>query len=102
MHKLHQIRYHRTVDEISTDTAWPESMLHNYGQMLTVGEVAHILNLGQRNVRDLLTTTDEHVRLPGVKIGKSWRISRAQLSAYLRSHHNEEVARTAASDLKGS
>jgi excisionase family DNA binding protein len=69
--------------------AWPEAMLAAYGDMLTVTEVATVLNVEPRNVRGLLTTADLGIRLPGVKIGKSWRVARSQLTSYLLRHQNE-------------
>lgn len=56
--------------------------------MLSVSDVATVLNLDERNVRQLLTNARDGVRLPGVKIGKSWRIARDELGDYLRGHHN--------------
>lgn len=76
------------MEEIAAPQAWPESMLSGYSAMLSVSEVAQALNLEERNVRQLLTNTHAGVRLPGVKIGKSWRIARDELGDYLRGHHN--------------
>ncbi|MCU1530415.1 MAG: hypothetical protein JWP75_4178 [Frondihabitans sp.] len=69
--------------------AWPEAMLAAYGDMLTVTEVATVLNVEPRNVRGLLTTADLGIRLPGVKIGKSWRVARSQSTSCLLRHQNE-------------
>lgn len=63
-------------------------MLRRYGDMLSVSDVSRVLNMEPRNVRGLLTTVDVTTRLPGVKIGKSWRIARDQLHRYLVTHHN--------------
>ena len=67
---------------------WPGSMLGRYGDMLSVSDVSRVLNMEPRNVRGVLTTVDVTTRLPGVKIGKSWRIARDQLHRYLVIHHN--------------
>ncbi len=71
---------------------WPDSMLRRYGDMLSVADVSSVLGLEPRNVRCLLTSGDAAIRLPGVKIGKSWRIARVQLRAYLIGHHNDDSA----------
>lgn len=77
------------VNETSPSLAWPEAMLAPYGEMLTVNDVAVVLNVDVRNVRGLLTTADASRRIPAVKIGKSWRIARSQLTSYLVEHQNQ-------------
>jgi excisionase family DNA binding protein len=77
------------VNTTSSPLAWPDVMLAPYGEMLTVTEVAAVLNVDARNVRGLLKTADTSRRLPGVKIGKSWRIARSQLTSYLVDHQNQ-------------
>ena len=77
------------VNETSFPLAWPDVMLAPYGEMLTVADVATVLNVDARNVRGLLKTADTTRRLPGVKIGKSWRIARSQLTSYLVDHQNQ-------------
>ena len=69
---------------------WPDSMLGSYGDMLTVDETSAVLNIESRTVRSLLVHCNPAVRLPGVKIGTSWRIARQELRAYLVVHHNTE------------
>ena len=64
-------------------------MLSRYGDMLSVRDVARALNLEEGNVRNLLLSNDPGMRLPGVKLGKSWRIARDQLRTYLFDHHND-------------
>ena len=56
--------------------------------MLTVADTARMLNLEERAIRYLLTVTNPTLQLPGVKIGKSWRIPRDELRSYLLHHHN--------------
>ena len=87
---LHYFDYDRRMTETSAAPIWPDTMLRAYGDMLSVNDVADVLNLGERNVRNLLSSSDASIRLPGVKIGKSWRISRDQLRAYLLTHHNND------------
>ena len=77
------------VNESSPSLAWPEAMLAPYGEMLTVNDVAVVLNVDVRNARGLLTTADASRRIPAVKIGKSWRIARSQLTSYLVEHQNQ-------------
>ena len=75
---------------VTSPTAeWPASLLRDYGQMMRVRDVAQVLNIEESNVRALLTATHPAGRMPGVKLGKSWRIDRDQLRVYLLAHHND-------------
>lgn len=65
-------------------------MLRAYADMLTVDEISRILSIEPRKARELLTPPDASIRLPGVKIGKSWRIARDELCSYLVTHHNDD------------
>lgn len=90
------------MDEPTSTLTWPDSALSSYGDMLTVGEVSRVINLGERSVRDLLTTSDPASRLSAVRIGKNWRIPREQLRAYLLAHHNEQAALNPQDDERGT
>ncbi|WP_146072779.1 helix-turn-helix domain-containing protein [Cryobacterium sp. Y62] len=90
------------MDETPALMMWPDSMLRRYGDMLSVADVSCVLRLERRNVRCLLTSTDATTRLPGVKIGTSWRIARDQLRAYLIGHHNDDCALRSEDDERGS
>ena len=73
---------------VTSPTAeWPDSLLRDYGQMMSVRDVAQALNIEESNVRALLTATHPAGRMPGVKLGKSWRIDRDQLRVYPLAHH---------------
>ena len=75
---------------VTSPTAeWPDSLLRDYGQMMSVRDVAQALNIEESNVRALLTATHPAGRVPGVKLGKSWRIDRDQLRVYLLAHHDD-------------
>ncbi|MDH6238562.1 helix-turn-helix domain-containing protein [Cryobacterium sp. CG_9.6] len=89
------------MDEITVLVTWPDSMLGRYGDMLSVSDVSHVLNLEPRNIRCLVTSTDVATWLPGLKIGKSWRIARDQLRAYLIGHHNDDSALSFPNDERG-
>ena len=52
---------------------WPE-------RILTVAEVSKILRIGEKTVRDLLRDN----ALPGIKVGKAWRIPEEDLEKYIR------------------
>ncbi|MGC5225138.1 helix-turn-helix domain-containing protein [Micromonospora sp. DT81.3] len=77
------------MDDTSPLMDWPDSLLREYRHMLSVRDVARALNIEESNVRSLLTAPDARTRMPGVKIGKNWRISRDQLRTYLLVHHNK-------------
>ena len=49
-------------------------------EVLTTEEVAQYLKMKEQTVRDLLRLR----KLPGRKIGKSWRVLRSELEAWLR------------------
>jgi len=49
-------------------------------EVLTTEEVAQYLKMKEQTVRDLL----RHRKLPGRKVGKSWRVLRSELDAWLR------------------
>ena len=51
-------------------------------EVLTVAEAAELLQVAQQTVRSELTAG----RLPGRKVGKAWRLSRAAVAAYIGSN----------------
>ena len=55
-------------------------------KMLTVAEVSEILRIGEKTIRDLLRDG----ALPGVKIGKAWRIPEDDLKNYIRGDWKPE------------
>lgn len=81
-------RYAHLVDVTSETSEWPDTLLRGYGQMMSVRDVAQALNLEETQVRYLLNAPAPEGRLPGVKIGKNWRIDQTQLREYLIAHHN--------------
>lgn len=83
--------YPGVVDENSGGAQWPDTMLRHYGEMMTVRDVARALNIEEGNVRLLIRSTDPAVRMPGVKLGKSWRVAREELRQYLLDHHNSAL-----------
>lgn len=88
-------RYGDIVNVTSPGAEWPDSLLRDYGQMMSVRDVALALNIEESNVRALLTATHPAGRMPGVKLGKSWRIDRGQLRAFLLAHHNDRLLSSA-------
>ena len=55
-------------------------------KILTVAEVSEILRIGEKTIRDLLRAGE----LPGVKIGKAWRIPEDALKKYIRGEWKPE------------
>lgn len=49
-------------------------------KLLTVKEVAEILRIAEKTVRELL----KEGSLPGIKVGKTWRIPEDDLKKYIR------------------
>lgn len=54
-------------------------MLDNYPDVLTVSEVIEILGLGKNKIYELLNDG----KLSGVRIGRSWRVTKQALLAFL-------------------
>lgn len=54
-------------------------------RLMTVSQVADMLGISVRTVRRKL----EQRELPGVKIGKSWRVSRTKLEEMLQLQEEE-------------
>lgn len=75
-------------------THWIDTILHRYGDMLSVREVAAILAVEERAVRELLTFPDPSKRLPGIKLTKTWRIAKPELRQYLLMNRNGSTAGT--------
>ena len=75
-------------------TRWVDTMLERYGDMLTVREVASILAVEERTVRELLAFADPAKRLPGIKLTNFWRIAKVELRQYLLMNRNGSTAGT--------
>jgi hypothetical protein len=84
-------RYADVVDDNSGEVQWPDTLLSTYGQMMTARDVALALNIEENNVRLLIRSNDPDIRMPGVKLGKSWRVAREELRRYLLAHHNSAL-----------
>ena len=54
-------------------------MLNQYGDILTVPEVAEVLSIGKNRVYELL----ESKALKGFRIGRVWKIPRDALQEYI-------------------
>jgi excisionase family DNA binding protein len=54
----------------------------DHSELLTVGEVASLLRISEHTVRRLLATGE----LPGVRVGRQWRIAAGELDARLLPH----------------
>lgn len=57
-------------------------------QSLTVAQVAELLQLTEKHVRDLLNEGE----IIGYKLGKYWRIDRPDLTAYINEKKAEQQA----------
>jgi excisionase family DNA binding protein len=63
-----------------------ENHKHGEHDLMTCEEAATYLRLHVRTVGRLLTQG----KLPGVKVGRQWRLRRADLDAYLRAEPRQE------------
>ena len=55
------------------------SMLENYGEIMLVEEVCEVLRIGSAECYKLLNNN----HLCGYKVGKTWRIPKKNLEAYI-------------------
>lgn len=55
------------------------TMFSNYDDVLTVAEVAEVLYVGRNTIYELLNSGT----LVGFRIGRGWRIPKANLEAYI-------------------
>ncbi len=62
-------------------------MIHRDPQTLTVEEAAAILRVSTNTLRRLL----RQGKIPGVKVGNSWRISRKALDAFLAGSSSDSA-----------
>jgi excisionase family DNA binding protein len=70
-----------------------DKLLAGYPNMLSVSEVASILAIRERRVRELLALQDPNRRLPGFKLATTWRIAKEELREYLVKNHNHSARR---------
>jgi excisionase family DNA binding protein len=55
-------------------------------EILTIAQVAQLLQLGERTIYRLARTGE----LPGRKIGNKWRFEREQIGAWIRGERSRE------------
>ncbi len=61
-------------------------MFTEYGDIMSVYDVAEALGVGRNRVYDLL----ESGELPGFRIGKVWKIPKKTLEEYVLSYANDK------------
>jgi hypothetical protein len=73
------------------EQTWASVMLAGYGPMMTLQEVAAVLNVDARKVRVLVRHPDPASRILATKINGVWRFPRDELVEYLLAHapHSE-------------
>lgn len=57
-------------------------MLEKYADVLSISEVREILSIGRNTVYALCASG----KLPALRVGKQWRVSKEALLGYLRQH----------------
>ena len=57
------------------------------GEVLTTEELAQYLKLPESTVRQLV----REGRIPGIKVGRSWRFHKAAIDAWLAGHHGPQA-----------
>lgn len=71
-----------------TDQLWAAKLLAEYPVMMTVKDVADVLNVEPRQLRALVRHPDPHIRITATKINGVWRFPRDELATYLHTHGN--------------
>jgi hypothetical protein len=67
---------------------WPDTALAEYGETMTVHEVASSLVSTPKAIRALINHPARSHRLPASKVGRGWVVGRTDLRAYLLEHRN--------------
>jgi hypothetical protein len=72
--------------------AWAVNLLAEYPPMMTLHDVATLLNIEPRKLRVIVRHPDPGSRIVATKINNVWRFPRDELAAYLLAHENQVQA----------
>ena len=71
-----------------TERSWAVELVAGYPAMMTLHDVAAVLNVEPRKLRSLVRHPDPETRITATKINGVWRFPRDELAAYLHAHAN--------------
>lgn len=72
----------------ATEQPWTAALLAEYPPMMTLSDVATVLNIEPRKLRSIVRHPDPQTRITATKINNVWRFPRDELAAYLLAHEN--------------
>ena len=75
--------------DAASGPAWAVSLLAEYPPMMTLHDVAALLNIEPRKLRAIVRHPDPGSRIVATTINNVWRFPRDELAAYLRAHENQ-------------
>ncbi len=75
--------------DAASGLGWAASLLAEYPPMMTLHEVATVLNIEPRKLRAIVGHPDPGSRMVATKINNVWRFPRDELVAYLLAHENQ-------------
>lgn len=71
-----------------SERSWAAELLAEYPAMMTLHDVAAVLNVEPRKLRSIVRHPDPNTRITAAKINGVWRFPRDELAAYLHAHEN--------------
>ena len=71
------------------ESRWATDLLAGYPAMMTLHDVAAVLNVEPRKLRSIVRHPDPSTRITAAKIAGVWRFPRDELAAYLLGHENQ-------------
>jgi hypothetical protein len=78
--------------DAASGSAWAASLLADYPPMMTLHDVAAVLNIEPRKLRSIVRHADPDARIVATKINNVWRFPRDELTSYLLAHENQVQA----------
>jgi hypothetical protein len=78
--------------DAASGPAWAVSLLAGYPPMMTLHDVATLINIEPRKLRAIVRHPDPGSRIVATKINNVWRFPRDELAAYLLAHENQVQA----------
>lgn len=70
------------------ERSWAAELLAEYPPMMTLHDVAAVLNVEPRKLRSIVRHPDPKTRITASKINGVWRFPRDELAIYLREHES--------------
>lgn len=75
--------------DAASERSWTAELLADYPPMMTLHDVAAVLNIEPRKLRSIVRHPDPNTRIVATKINNVWRFPREELATYLLAHENQ-------------